>query len=127
VARRVRRFSAFAAANVALPLNTETVVATISGVLGEFPDGHVALVGTVAALGAAGTTGVALNVRRGGLGGANVGEVSNTVVTGAVNGTCSIAVEEDFAGGAPPVYVLTATIAGAAGTATQADLLALVT
>ena len=127
MARRVRRFSAFTAVDAALALATETVVATVSGVLGEFPDGHVVLVGNVAVLGAAGTTNVTLRVRRAGLAGAIVGEATVTVVTGAVNAACVIGVEEDFVGGAPPIYVLTATMAGAAGTATQSDLAALVT
>ncbi len=127
MARRVRRFSAFTAADAALALATETVVATVQGVVGEFTDGHVELEGVAAVLGAAGTTNVTMRVRRGGLAGALVGEASVTVVTGAVNGTCPIAVADDFATGAPPVYVLTATMAGAAGTCTMADLIALVT
>ncbi len=122
----MRRFSAFTVADTALPLATETVVATVTGVLGEFGDGHVELEGIAAVLGAAGTTNVTMRVRRGGLAGAIVGEASVTVVTGAVNGTCMIAVGDDFTSGAPPVYVLTATMAGAAGSCTMADLLALV-
>lgn len=112
---------------MALALNTETVIATVGGVVSEFADGHVVLEGTVAVNGAAGTTAVTLRVRRGGLTGPIVGEASVTQVPGAVSAVCTIAVEEDFTSGAPPVYVLTATMAGAAGTCTQADLVVLVT
>lgn len=127
MARRVRRFSAFAVADTALGLAAETVVATITGVIGEFSDGHVVLTGDVAVTGAAGTTNVTLRVRRGGVAGAIVGEAAVTQDVGAVSVAAGIGVEEDFVGGAPPVYVLTATQAGAAGTATMADLVALVT
>ncbi len=122
----MRRFSAFIVADTALALATETVVATVTGVLGEFNDGHVEIEGMAAVLGAAGTTTVTMRVRRAGLAGAIVGEASVTQVAGAVNATCPVAVGDDFVGGAPPVYVLTATMAGAAGTCTMADLLALV-
>ncbi len=122
----MRRFSAFTVADTALPLATETVVATVTGVLGEFGDGHIELEGIAAVLGQAGTTNVTMRIRRSGLAGAIVGEASVTVLTGAVNGTCMVAVGDDFTGGAPPVYVLTATAAGGAATATQADLIALV-
>ncbi len=127
MARRVRRFSSYVSADTALALATETVVATVSGVLGEFPDGHVVLEGNAAVTGAAGTTTVTMRVRRGSLTGALVGEASVTQVPGAVSATCTVAVEDDYTAGAPPVYVLTATMAGAAGTCTQADLVALVT
>ncbi len=127
MARRVRRFSAFTAVDTALPLATETVVATISGVIGEFADGHVVLEGNVAVTGAVGTTTVTLRVRRAALAGALVGEAAVTQDAGAVSVAAAVAVEEDFTGGAPPIYVLTATQAGAAGTATMADLVALVT
>ena len=127
MARRVRRFSAFTAVDTALPAATETVVATVSGLVSEFPDGHVVLEGTVAVTGAVGTTTVTLRIRRAGVAGALVGEAAVTQDAGAVSVTATVAVEDDFAAGAPPIYVLTATQAGAAGTATQADLLALVT
>lgn len=127
MARRVRRFSSLNTVDTALPAATETVVATVTGVLGEFPDGHVVLLGNVAVTGAAGVTTMTLRVRRLALAGAIVGELVVAQVPAAVQAVGSIQVEEDFVGGVPPTYVLTATSTGGASTATQSDLAALVT
>ncbi len=126
MARRVRRFSALATGDVALGAGVETVVATIAGIVGEFADGHVVLLGNVAVTGAAGVTSMTLRVRRAALAGAIVGELAVAQVPAAVQAVGSIQVEEDFAGGAPPTYVLTAQSTGGASTATQSDLVALV-
>lgn len=125
--RRVRRFSAISGVDTALPAATETVVVTVSGIIGEFSDGHVVLLGSVALTGAAGVTSVTLRVRRGSVAGALVAEVVVVQVPGAVSAVGAIQVEEDFVGGAFPVYVLTATSTGGASTATLEDLVALVT
>ncbi len=127
MARRVRRFSAISGVDTALPAATETVVGTVAGIIGEFADGHLVLLGSVAVTGAVGVTTVTLRVRRINLAGALVAEAVVVQVPGAVSAVGSIQVEEDFAGGVPPTYVLTVTSTGGASTATLSDLAALVT
>lgn len=126
MARRARTFSTQAVADTALPLATETVVATTPPLIGEYPDSTVRFLGVAAVTGGAGSTNVTLRVRRDGVAGAIVGEAVVTQDVGAVLVTASIAVEENRVGLGGQVYVLTATQAGGASTCTMAELIALV-
>lgn len=121
-----RIVSVVATGDVALPLATETVVATLPGVSPGDAGATIHLEGTAQVTTGVGATTVTPRIRRVGLAGALVGE-ANAITTPA-SSTLQIIHEEDDAPGdvASLVYVLTLTAAGVAGTCLHSALKAVI-
>lgn len=124
--RQAKLYSAAALADTALPLATETVVATITAVRGMFENALVRFIGIVCILGGVGATTLTLRVRRDSLVGAVVGETVTTPLAGVALVIGTIGVEEQRLGEIDATYVLTATTGGGASTCNTAELIALV-
>lgn len=117
-AKKVKRSAV--AGDTACPLATETVLATIGGVATQSADGQVNIDGWAQVTGAAGSTTTTLRVRRGtDATGALVGEGNAETHAASAIVERSISVQ-DVPGEGTFSYVVTATCAGAAGTANQA-------
>lgn len=119
------RTSVFATGDTAVPLATETVVATLNGVNVDRPDARVDLVGFVQVTTGGVGSGIVPRIRRDSLTGTLVGEGNN--INAVASNTVSVPLNvqdapPEMAGG---TYVLTLTVTGAAATAIQASLLAL--
>lgn len=127
MARDAKQFSVQELGNVALPLATETVIATLAGVRSSRPDTTVTLMGVARIAGAVGVTGVSLIVRRDSLTGAIVGDGTLDAIPGAVERASPIVVRDTRGELAGVTYVLVASAQGAAATKDWATLSAIVT
>lgn len=98
--------------------NTETVVATLTNIVPEFPNQVVKLRGWLKATTGTGTTAGLLRIRRGGLTGTSIGEGTAETLAFVASKTTSGAVEaEDTPGEGVFTYVLTHTGTGDTGVA----------
>lgn len=113
--------------DVALPLATETVVATVSGISTEGPDTRIDLHGFAQVTGGAATNQVTLRIRRGvDTTGALVGEANVINVNVSTTNNFDIDVQDIPGAVAGQSYVLTVTAGGGAATSVQEQLRAIV-
>lgn len=127
MAKPPRIFYTEALADNATVAGVEEVVATLNGVRTTSPGGQVRFVGNVLATGGAGTTTLTVRVREDSLTGTLVGEAAVVDITGAITADATVVAEHSPGEVAGKVYVLTAAIAGAAGTVNAATLQAFAT